>query len=156
MEGKMTDVAIYARLACADPARLEIQISLCREYAIHQDWKLVGTYSDDGASGIRLDRPGLQTLLNDAAEAKFDLVLVEDLDRFARDNCKLVELAQRLRSTGVKVATVAGGEIRWPADGTAEELVRYIFREAAAGVSLQKIAQHLNAFATYGRYSTKE
>ena len=64
-------VAIYARVSTdAQEARGTIgsQLTLLRERVAREGHELVAEYTDDGLSGARLDRPGLDAL-RDAAEA---------------------------------------------------------------------------------------
>ena len=64
-------VAIYARVSTdVQEARGTIgsQIALLRERVAQEGHELVAEYTDDGFSGARLDRPGLDAL-RDAAEA---------------------------------------------------------------------------------------
>jgi site-specific DNA recombinase len=64
-------VAIYARVSTdAQEAKGTIgsQLEALRERVSTNGGELVGEYIDDGVSGARLDRPGLDAL-RDAAEA---------------------------------------------------------------------------------------
>jgi hypothetical protein len=63
--------ALYARVsteAQADRGTIGSQLALLRDHIAAADDELVGEYVDDGHSGARLDRPGLDAL-RDAAEA---------------------------------------------------------------------------------------
>jgi DNA invertase Pin-like site-specific DNA recombinase len=66
------------------------------EFQAHEGWRLIPDRYDDGAfSGASLDRPALQTLLNDIKSKKIDIVVVYKVDRLTRslaDFAKLVEL----------------------------------------------------------------
>ena len=62
---------MYARVSTerqADRGTIGSQLSLLRERIAAAGDELVGEYIDDGHSGTRLDRPGLDAL-RDAAEA---------------------------------------------------------------------------------------
>src|ERR1700751_1930679 len=62
----------------------------------HEGWRLIRDRYDDGAfSGASLDRPALQTLLDDIRSKKIDIVVVYKVDGLPRslaDFAKLVEL----------------------------------------------------------------
>jgi DNA invertase Pin-like site-specific DNA recombinase len=63
--------ALYARVsteAQADRGTIGSQLQLLRAHIAAAGDELVGEYVDDGYSGARLDRPGLDAL-RDAAEA---------------------------------------------------------------------------------------
>jgi DNA invertase Pin-like site-specific DNA recombinase len=62
----------------------------------HEGWKLVRNHYDDGGySGGSMERPALQTLLDDVRSRRIDVVVVYKVDRLTRslaDFAKLVEL----------------------------------------------------------------
>jgi len=62
----------------------------------HEGWRLVKTHYDDGGlSGGTLERPALQSLLEDIRARRIDVVVVYKVDRLTRslaDFAKLVEL----------------------------------------------------------------
>ena len=62
----------------------------------HEGWRLVKTrYDDGGLSGGTLERPALQSLLNDIRARKVDVVVVYKVDRLTRslaDFAKLIEV----------------------------------------------------------------
>ena len=56
-------------------------------------------------------RPGYQKLLEDARAGKFDVVVAEALDRLSRDQEDVAGLFKHLRFAGVRLVTLAEGEI---------------------------------------------
>jgi site-specific DNA recombinase len=83
-------VAIYARVSTARQEveqTIESQVEALRQYVDDQDWILEERYIylDDGYSGARLARPGLDALRDAAADGQFDVVVVYHPDRLARD-----------------------------------------------------------------------
>lgn len=62
----------------------------------HEGWRLLkGQYNDGGFSGGTMERPGLQSLLDDIKAGQIDIVVVYKVDRLTRslaDFAKLVEL----------------------------------------------------------------
>jgi site-specific DNA recombinase len=60
-------------------------------------------YIDDGISGARLDRPGLDALRDAAADGLIDVVLVHAPDRLARNYVHQVVLVEELTNRGVHV-----------------------------------------------------
>ncbi|MCX7309934.1 MAG: recombinase family protein [Afipia sp.] len=78
---------------------LDAQREACEAYIksqMHEGWVLVPTqYNDGGLSGASLNRPALQTLLEDVRVGKVDVIVVYKVDRLTRalsDFAKLVEL----------------------------------------------------------------
>ena len=80
-------VSIYARYSSDKQreASIEDQVRLCEERAAHEGWTVVKRYTDHAISGGSLMRRGIQALMQDAQDGKFDLVLTESLDRISRD-----------------------------------------------------------------------
>ena len=78
---------LYARVSTerqADRGTIGSQLALLREHIAAAGDELVGEYVDDGHSGARLDRPGLDAL-RDAAEAGLlERVWCLSPDRLAR------------------------------------------------------------------------
>ena len=68
-------------------------------------------YADHAISGASVLRPGYQRLLEDMRAGRFDLVLAEGLDRLSRDQEHTAGLFKQLAFAGVRLVTVAEGEI---------------------------------------------
>jgi site-specific DNA recombinase len=56
-------------------------------------------------------RPGYQRLLADARDGQFDVVVAEALDRLSRDQEDVAALFKRLSFVGIRIVTLAEGEI---------------------------------------------
>jgi DNA invertase Pin-like site-specific DNA recombinase len=110
----MTRVALYARYSDdkQSPFSIEDQFRICREYAERQGWQMVQTFQDAGISGSTVIlRPGFQALLQAALAGRFDIVLAEALDRLSRDQEDIAAAYKRLGFAGVRIVTLADGEI---------------------------------------------
>jgi DNA invertase Pin-like site-specific DNA recombinase len=104
---------IYARYS-SDLQReesIEDQIRLCRQRAATEDWDVSHIYSDRASSGSSRFRPAYQDLLNDARARKFDIVVAEALDRLSRDQEDVANLFKTLTFAGIRLITLAEGEI---------------------------------------------
>ena len=99
-------VAIYARVSTeSQEARGTIgsQLEVLRQRVVAEGHELIAEYCDDGCSGARLDRPGLDAL-RDAAEAgRFDAVWCLSPDRLARMYAYQVIVLDELARHGVSV-----------------------------------------------------
>jgi site-specific DNA recombinase len=99
-------VAIYARVSTerqAERGTIGSQLAVLREHVTAGGNELVGEYLDDGQSGARLDRPGLDAL-RDAAEAGlFEAVWCLSPDRLARVYAYQVLVLDELSRLGVAV-----------------------------------------------------
>jgi site-specific DNA recombinase len=108
-----TVAAIYARYSTdlQREASIEDQLRLCQERAKTEGHRIGQSYSDYGTSGASLIRPGIQALLTDATQGKFDIVLAEALDRLSRDQEDIAAIYKRLTFAGVKLVTLSEGPI---------------------------------------------
>ena len=104
---------IYARYSTElqREASIEDQVRLCRARIESECWSAGATYSDYAQSGATNLRPGYQQLLADARGGGFDVVVAEALDRLSRDQEHVAALFKQLSFAGVKIVTVAEGEI---------------------------------------------
>ena len=109
----MTRIAIYARYSTdmQSEASIEDQVRLCSERASKEGWRVVQSYTDHGISGANMMRPGIQALMQDAQDGKFDLVIAEALDRLSRDQEDIAGIHKRLSFAGVQILTLSEGEI---------------------------------------------
>ena len=110
----MTRVALYARYSSdhQSVASIDDQFRICREQAARERWKVVGSYEDAAISGASVTlRPGIQALLQDAQADRFDVVLAEALDRVSRDQADVAILYKHLKFAGVRIVTLAEGEV---------------------------------------------
>lgn len=105
--------AVYARYSSENqrPESIEDQVSSCRKLAASRGYVLEEghVYADEAASGARKDRVGLSALLQASETNAFDVVLVDDLSRLARDNYLMLSILAELRFRGVRVVSVADG-----------------------------------------------
>ena len=80
-------VEIYARYSSDNQrdASIADQLRVCRAFAERQGWVIGEEYTDHAVSGATLLRAGFQSLMRDALNRQFDIVVAESLDRFSRD-----------------------------------------------------------------------
>jgi DNA invertase Pin-like site-specific DNA recombinase len=101
------NAAIYARVSTADQHNA-IQVRELTEYVQRRGWELAGVYQDQ-ISGAKASRPGLDKLMTDARQRRFDVVLVWKLDRFGRSLVHCVSGIQELASLGVRFIATSQG-----------------------------------------------
>lgn len=104
--------ALYARFSSAlqDARSVEDQFALTRSYSEREGLTVVETYADHARTGATLfDRQGLINLMADAKARRFDVVVVESLDRLSRDQEDLAAIYKRLQFSGVEIRTVHEG-----------------------------------------------
>jgi DNA invertase Pin-like site-specific DNA recombinase len=104
---------IYARYSSElqRDASIEDQIRLCRRRIGQEGWEYRHAYTDRAQSGATALRPAYQSLLEDARRGEFDIVVAEGLDRLSRDQEDVAGILKRLRFAGVRLFTLAEGEI---------------------------------------------
>jgi DNA invertase Pin-like site-specific DNA recombinase len=95
--------AVYARYSTdrQSPVSIEDQIRKCREYAKGRGWEVLEDhiYTNEAISAASGERPAFKTLLDLAYSGvpPFDVILVDDTSRLARDIADAMRLYQRLK-----------------------------------------------------------
>ena len=107
-------IALYARVAAAAQTgtrALEQQVERLRAYAQARSWAVAPdhVYRDEGVSGLRLERPGLDRLRAAIAAGEIDIVLVSDPDRLARDDTALFQILDECERSDCRVVCVDRG-----------------------------------------------
>ena len=99
---------IYARVSTQRQAQadgLAQQIDRLQAHALQQGWSVAPEhiFRDDGYSGAKLTRPGLERLRDRAALRELDRVLITAPDRLARNYVHQVLLLEEITATGCEV-----------------------------------------------------
>ncbi len=79
--------ALYARVSTDQQekeATIQGQVEALRKYAHDKGYQIAVEYIDDGPSGAKLARPGLDKLRDGLDSGEFDVVLFHSPDRLAR------------------------------------------------------------------------
>src|SRR5437870_7338324 len=97
-------VAVYARVSTGDQS-CEPQLRDLREYVAARGWEAV-EYVDQGVSGARDRRPGLDRLRAAVKARKVDVVVVAAFDRFGRSVRHLVETLDLFGHLGVEFVSL--------------------------------------------------
>lgn len=111
----MTRCALYARFSNEDrqSARsIPDQFGVCAPHGEDRGWTITHTFDDAGISGFAMaNRPGLQAMMAAARRGEFDVLLVEDEDRLARNLGHLATIRDELNACGVILATLGTDEV---------------------------------------------
>lgn len=104
-------IAIYARYSSdlQRDASIEDQVRIVKQQAARMDWQIVEVYSDHAISGASMNRPGLQSMLQDATNGRFDMVVTEALDRVSRDQEHVAGIYKKLKFAGVEIYSLGDG-----------------------------------------------
>ncbi len=97
----MKRAAVYARVSTTDQHH-ESQLLDLEQLAEQRGFQIVQRYVDHGISGARTRRPGLDQMMADARQGKFDIVLVWACDRVARSVRHFLEVLDELNHLRVE------------------------------------------------------
>src|ERR1051326_5635287 len=92
--------AIYLRCSTAEQS-VSVQERELRMLAGRRGWKIFKVYKDEAISGATSSRPALNEMIADCHQRKFDVLLLQRLDRLGRNLRNLVTLLDDLRAMGV-------------------------------------------------------
>lgn len=103
---------IYTRFSSDRQTEMstEAQIRACREYAAANGIDILKIYSDEAISGkgsCTNKRDKYKAMLRDAAQNKFDIILIHKYDRVARSLAEHVALEQKLIACNVTLIATA-------------------------------------------------
>jgi len=101
----------YARVSTdlQNPLSVDDQQRLCRERCEREGWTLGGIHEDRAKSGTDKFRPGYQRLLTAIRNGDCEAVIVESIDRIARDPEHLAQFYKIVVFAGVKVFSLSEG-----------------------------------------------
>ncbi|MCX7424789.1 MAG: recombinase family protein [Planctomycetia bacterium] len=89
-----------------DSTSIPNQRERINDLCVREGWQFVKCYVDECKTGSKIaGREAFQEMLRDAAAGKFDIVVVNDIDRFGRDDLDIVSTAKTLK-TAFKIDTV--------------------------------------------------
>ena len=100
------NIAAYCRVSTDKEDQLnslEAQKEFFAEYTKRTGNTLVGLYADEGISGTKIkNRKEFLRMMTDAQHGLFDLVVVKDISRFARNTVDLLQNVRKLKSLGIE------------------------------------------------------
>lgn len=103
---KIIKAAIYVRVSTQDQVEkgssIDAQIDFLDDWAAKEGFIVYKQYCDKGFSGKNLNRPALQSLITDAKESKFSVVLCYHNDRLSRDTRDALTITQELLNCDVR------------------------------------------------------
>ena len=106
MEQKRLRVAVYCRVASYDQTVMRNQEEKLCQFAREQGIDGIVIYSDNGYSGLNLDRPGFKQLEADIRAGMVRAVIAADFSRLARNLFLASDCMDEMRKAGVKVIFV--------------------------------------------------
>jgi site-specific DNA recombinase len=134
----MERTIIYARVSTEDQVEkygLPIQLRACREFSQAAGGCIIEEITDDGVSGVVLDRPGLARVRQRVAAGEVDLVLMLDVDRLSRELAHLlilkpeIEKRARLEFVNARFEDSPSGRMFFGIRGVIGQYERELTRE---------------------------
>lgn len=100
------NIAAYCRVSTDKSDQLnslEAQKRFFTEYTEKNGYNLVKLYADEGISGTKIrNRKEFLQLMRDAQHGLFDMVVVKDISRFARNTVDLLQSIRTLKALGIE------------------------------------------------------
>ena len=100
------NIAAYCRVSTEKEDQLnslEAQKNFFKEYTDRSGDRLVKLYADEGLSGTKIkNRKQFLKMMTDAECGLFDMVVVKDISRFARNTVDLLQNIRKLKSLGIE------------------------------------------------------
>ena len=100
------NIAAYCRVSTDKKDQLnslEAQKEFFSEYTKRTGDNLVRLYADEGISGTKIkNRKEFLRMMSDAEHGLFDMVVVKDISRFARNTVDLLQNVRKLKALGIE------------------------------------------------------
>ncbi len=100
------NIAAYCRVSTDKEDQLnslEAQKAFFAEYTTRTGDTLIRLYADEGISGTKIkNRKEFLRMMSDAEHDLFDMVVVKDISRFARNTVDLLQNVRKLKSLGIE------------------------------------------------------
>ena len=102
---RMKYAVVYARYSSdrQNEMSIEGQLAECRKYAEANDIVIVQEYIDRALTATTDKRPEFLRMISDSSERNFEIILVYQFDRFARNKDDSGYYKKILRDNGVRV-----------------------------------------------------
>ena len=93
-------VAIYVRVSTQEQTTLNQELEL-KEYCDRHGYEVYKIYKDEGVSGTKTTRPGLDLMLQDMRKKLFETILVWKYDRLGRSTIHLLQVLEEMRRKNI-------------------------------------------------------
>lgn len=121
---------IYCRIDAPEDLHgaLKRQRQQLMDYAEQMNCEVVGS-SQDQASGLSINRPGLNEVMEAARAGRLDVLIVRDISRVGRDTCQTMKYLEQLSRMGVQTCS--------PMEGVLDFTFQKVIRDALSHMELQ-------------------
>ena len=100
----MSKVYGYCRVAFADEEAMTEQVRLVGDYCRDHGLKVDKYFCDNGASGLSMDRKGLNELLEVLQDG--DTVVIRDIARLSRSCSQCLKLLEQMQDLDITITTI--------------------------------------------------
>lgn len=108
------NIAAYCRVSTDKEDQLnslEAQKKFFTEYAQNNGHNLVRLYADEGISGTKIkNRTEFQRLMRDAQKGLFEMVVVKDISRFARNTVDFLQSIRQLKALNIETVFLTANQ----------------------------------------------
>lgn len=108
------NIAAYCRVSTDKEDQLnslEAQKSFFTEYTEKNGHNLVRLYADEGISGTKIrNRTEFQRLMRDAQKGLFEMVVVKDISRFARNTVDFLQSIRQLKALNIETVFLTANQ----------------------------------------------
>ena len=150
----MLKIVAYCRVSTEKEQQLDSldnQKEFFQEFARQNDYELVNIYADEGITGRQTrKRDEFNRMMRDARKGMFDMLVVKDVTRFARNTVDLLTSVRELKAMNIEVQFISNS---YKALGNSEFILTVygaIAQEESAGLS-KKVKFGKNITAQKGR-----
>lgn len=150
----MLKVVAYCRVSTEKEQQLDSldkQKEFFQEFARQNNYELINIYADEGITGRQTrKRDEFNRMMRDARKGVFDMLVVKDISRFARNTVDLLTSVRELKAMNIEVQFISNS---YKALGNSEFILTVygaIAQEESAGLS-KKVKFGKNITAKRGR-----
>ena len=146
--------AIYCRVSTheqgkGDFSSLDSQEALLRKYSSDKGWTVYNVYRDT-KTGSTLDRDELNSLINDAEQGRFNVILVTKLDRISRSTKDFLNLDEKLNALDIGIVVSTQDIDTTSSHGKALRSLMMVFAELERNMIADRTREKLYSQAQKG------
>ncbi|KEI11051.1 serine recombinase [Clostridium sp. K25] len=150
----MKVAAIYTRKSkyTGKGESIDNQVKICKEHLSKNNISNFIIYEDEGFSGKNTERPKFQTMLKDAKDKKFDILICYRLDRVSRNIADFSYLIQKLEKYDISFISVSEQFDTSTPMGRAMMYIASVFAQLERETIAERIKDNMVELAKSGRW----
>jgi site-specific DNA recombinase len=153
--------AIYKRVSTIEQAKegysLDSQEKNLQKYCSFKNYHVVGIYADEGISGKdTINRPSYMSLMSDAKERKFDIVVIWTVSRLSRSVADLYNTWKMLNQYGIEIESQSECFDTSSAMGRAMFGIIAVFSQLESDITSERVKNAARERAEQGKRTCNE